>query len=313
MKRAGRSLVAIILGLSVKEAASLGMIDSSELPERSLALPAPKPSVSNDADDSLFVSDDENEIPAPRVQMDDHGPEITANNDNPPESAPAFQNGFAHLGNAPPAGQPEQALAFQPPERSTPFPSMSNGNVNVGGAPAVPPSTASDPFASVSSPFAPLQTTSASQAPGPFSLTPLSSEKPNHLNGTAQSPFALNINPGATNTTAPASTTPQFNFASAFPSASEPPSSSPFGIPPTSTPLPSTLNQTTETAIPQPSRSLFDSIKPPTFPASTSSLFNFSSQSTAPKDADAQASQTDVSKQTPSLFTPKQNGMNGTA
>lgn len=303
MKRAGRSLVAVILGLSVQEAARLGMIDSSVLPERSLALPAPEPSVSNDADNALFVSDDENEIPAPSVQI--HAPETTAHNDKPPKPAPVFQNGFAQLGNAPPAGQPGQAPVFQAPESNKPFPSLFNGNDNMGSATTAPPSTAPNPFASVSSPFASLQTTSASQAPGPFSLTSPSPEK-----DTAQSSFAFGSNSNATNNTTSASTTPQFKFPSASPSASQPPTSSPFGIPAASNPLQNTINRTTETTAGQPPKSLFESIKPPTFSANTNPLFNFSSQSTTPKEADAQASQTDVSKETP-LFAPKQNGMNG--
>lgn len=70
-KRAGRTLVAIILGLNVKQAASQGMIDSSLLPSRAGLL---QPAVTRIAeeDDSLFVSEDENETPAPKIQINGH-------------------------------------------------------------------------------------------------------------------------------------------------------------------------------------------------------------------------------------------------
>lgn len=276
------------------------MIDNSVLPERSLALPAPKSSVSKDNDDSLFVSDDENEIPAPSIQMDEPPVDIS-HDDNPPEPTPTFQNGVGQqTGNASTSELSAQAPAFQPQEPSKPFPSLFSGNL--GGTPAAPHSTAPYPFTSVS-PFASSQTTPATQSFGPFSLSP---EKPDHTFDAAPNPVAPSLNQSATNNAAPASTTPQFEF----PGASQPPSLSPFGIPSTSTP-PNPFNKTTENTAGQPSKSLFDSVKPPAFPTSTGSLFNFSGQSTAPKEQDPQVPQKDTSAGASSLFAPKTNGMSG--
>lgn len=275
------------------------MIDKSVLPEKSLALPAPKPAVKDD--DALFVSDDENEIPAPSVMIDKPVPETTM-----PAPPSGFQNGFPapssqSTGIEPPAAQAQQtAPVSQPSQPPNPFSSMFSGNF--GGAPAAPPSTAPNAFASVSSPFASLKQPPANQTPGSFSLEP-TPEKPNNMFNTTTAP-----NPFATaGQKAPASTTPQFQFPSApQPPAPQLPASSPFGIPTTSTPT----NQTTGVAAGQPPKSLFDSVKPPSFPSSTSSLFNISGTSTAPKEPNAQEPQTTVSKPAPepSLFTPKQDG-----
>ena len=277
------------------------MIDKSVLPEKPLALPAPKPTAKDD--DALFVSDDENEIPAPSVTVDKPAPETTM-----PAPASGLQNGFPaptpqSTGFETPAQQGQQAAPVsQPSQPPNPFSSMFNGNF--GGAPTAPSSTTPNPFASVSSPFAPLKQPPANQTPSPFSLEP-TPEKPNNMFNTAPAP-----NPFATaGQTAPASTTPQFQFPSApQPPAPQLPASSPFGVRTNST----TTNQTTGDAAGQPPKSLFDSVKPPAFPSSTSSLFNISGQSTAtaPKEPSAQESQTTVSKPAPepSLFAPKQDG-----
>ncbi|KAJ0426977.1 SAC3/GANP/Nin1/mts3/eIF-3 p25 family-domain-containing protein [Aspergillus carlsbadensis] len=60
-KRAGRNLVAIVLGLNVKEAATLGMIDRELLSERDSAM------ASYD-NESLFVSDDDDDMSTPTSQ-----------------------------------------------------------------------------------------------------------------------------------------------------------------------------------------------------------------------------------------------------
>lgn len=289
------------------------MIDRSVLPERSLALPAPKPSTAKNEDDALFVSDDENEIPAPSVKVDESVPEITK--DKPSAPAFGFGNGFAGtakpLGSEPSAIPPQQATtsqrsALQP---GNPFSSVFGGNF--GGAPAAPPSTAPapNPFASFSSPYAPPKPTPASQAPGPFSFSnPNSgSERSNPMSYTAQNPFTVAGQKEPT--TAPPTTSP-FKFPSAFPSASsQPPASSPFGFPTTSTTT-TNSNQSPGVAAGQPPKSFFDSTKPPIFSGNTTSPFNFG-QSSAFKGSAAQESQISVSKpaQAPSLFAPKQDGM----
>ncbi|KAL4947398.1 SAC3/GANP/Nin1/mts3/eIF-3 p25 family-domain-containing protein [Aspergillus filifer] len=63
-KRAGRNLVAIVLGLNVKEAAALGMIDRSVLSERG-SDDAPVQQMATDNESSLFVSEDENDLSTP--------------------------------------------------------------------------------------------------------------------------------------------------------------------------------------------------------------------------------------------------------
>lgn len=70
MKRSGRTLAAIILGLNIKEAADAGMVDRDLLAVRDDLQPSltqPNPA----GDESLFVSDDENETQAPVVDMVD--------------------------------------------------------------------------------------------------------------------------------------------------------------------------------------------------------------------------------------------------
>ncbi|OJJ80249.1 putative leucine permease transcriptional regulator (SAC3) [Aspergillus glaucus CBS 516.65] len=281
-KRAGRSLVAIILGLSIKEAASMGMIDSSVLPQRSLALPAPT-GPSTTEDDSLFVSDDENEIPAPS---------FTVPSDKPPAFAPSPFGGFPPKANEPPAAAASQT--------SNPFPSSFSGGF--GQAPAAPTSTtpavsapaSSNPFASslstfkptpaapaapnpfahnpspftpttsatttpaapnpfASTPFAPPNVeTGVTQAPGPFSLSSLSPEKQTSIFDTAQNPFA-------TKPAAPATTTPEVKFPSF--SASGP---SPFNISQTSTSSESTTSAFPGTSQLAPASSPFSIFKAPT-------------------------------------------------
>ncbi|KGO68978.1 SAC3/GANP/Nin1/mts3/eIF-3 p25 [Penicillium italicum] len=62
-KRAGRNLVAIILGMNIREAARMGMIDRSQLPQKSETLPEAEAE-----DGDLFVSDIDNQTPTPVVE-----------------------------------------------------------------------------------------------------------------------------------------------------------------------------------------------------------------------------------------------------
>ncbi|BCR85900.1 putative leucine permease transcriptional regulator (SAC3) [Aspergillus chevalieri] len=315
-KRAGRSLVAVILGLSIKEAASMGMIDSSVLPQRSLALPAPT-GPSTTEDDSLFVSDDENEIPAPSV---------TIPNEKLPTFAPSPFGGFPQSrANEPPAATQQvepfsggfcQAPALSSPASLNPFASPFTP------APAAP--AAPNPFARGSSSFAPVTSTTVgtgvTRAPGPFSLFSPSPEE--------QSAFDTAQNPFATKPAAPATTSPEVRFpsfsasapspssssttltskptTSVFPSTSQPAlASSPFSIFKT----PTSTEQTPGVAAGQPPKSLFDTAKPPSFSGSTGSLFNPPGPSAAPKEpsTQAQASVSKPAQETPSLFAPKEN------
>lgn len=68
-KRAGRTLVAIILGLNIRQAASQGMIDNAILAAYSDSLRPSTTTKTSAKDENLFVSDDENGISAPRIQV----------------------------------------------------------------------------------------------------------------------------------------------------------------------------------------------------------------------------------------------------
>lgn len=219
------------------------MIDRSVLPQRSLALPAPKPGPSTTEDDSLFVSDDENEIPAPSVTVGSEISESTVHSEKPPIFAPSPFGSFPQTKvNEFPAVRTQQPAPSQPAEPNKPFLSLFSGGygkasaapsmsaMTAVSAPAAPnpfasasspsasamPATtapAPNPFARGSSPFAPLKTeTTQAQAPGPFSLSSPSSEKQNSIFHTTRNPFAA-ASQSANKPAAP-STTPQIKFPS---------------------------------------------------------------------------------------------------
>ncbi|KAJ5149023.1 hypothetical protein N7448_000601 [Penicillium atrosanguineum] len=111
-KRSGRSLVAVILGMNIREAARMGMVDKSYLNQRvdkSADMPID--------DDSLFVSDEFNQTPAPVVEMNSPSldGEVESNTSNvfqnPVPSSSV--NPFANVHS--PAQQPSN-----PPQTSSP-------------------------------------------------------------------------------------------------------------------------------------------------------------------------------------------------
>ncbi|PWY72892.1 hypothetical protein BO70DRAFT_364668 [Aspergillus heteromorphus CBS 117.55] len=241
-KRAGRTLAAVILGLNIKEAANLGMVDSSLLPERLPALPAPGlGSFSND--DSLFVTDDDNV--ASNVQMT----ETPLQEESPPNPSTSLPNPFAQF------SQPATATSNPPP---TFFSQPA--------APAQPPAAASNPFASVfssnssaGSPTASMTTSSpfpsifSSNGPASTPATPATASASSHPPAAASNPFSsIFTSNGQTSTPAAPATTP---------ASSQPPA--------TSSPFPSIFSSS-------------GSASTPAAPATTSSPFSSSFPSKAP-------------------------------
>ncbi|KAL6233837.1 hypothetical protein BDW75DRAFT_214053 [Aspergillus navahoensis] len=141
-KRSGRTLVAVVLGLNVREAAALGMIDKSSLSERASAL-APEKQMSIDNDDSLFVSEDEN----------DAHPQPSATTETLAGAGPVTV--FAGI---------SQATESQPSTNSNPNPFSSlfpaNSTKTGTSAPSSPPL---NPFAKAFIPFSSSQPSQTSQ------------------------------------------------------------------------------------------------------------------------------------------------------
>jgi hypothetical protein len=119
-------LVAVVLGLNVKEAATLGMIDKLSLSERGSALATEK-QMSIDNDDSLFVSEGEN----------DADPQPTATTATPPGAGPATVFG-------------SRATDSQPSTNSNPFSSLFAANSTTSTTSSSP---SLNPFAKPFTPF----------------------------------------------------------------------------------------------------------------------------------------------------------------
>lgn len=150
-KRGGRTLVAVILGMSVREAARMGMIDESILRPRTKTVHG----VSTPEDNELFVSDKDNQLPAPVVEM--VSPPLDGETRDSDSSASGIRNPFQRP--HPPAAvnpfakpQPTMPAAEHPPETlqspqpPNPFASMFSN--------AATPSTTPAPAAPAPSPFA---------------------------------------------------------------------------------------------------------------------------------------------------------------
>ncbi|KAL2794994.1 SAC3/GANP/Nin1/mts3/eIF-3 p25 family-domain-containing protein [Aspergillus keveii] len=327
-KRAGRNLVAIVLGLNVKEAATLGMIDRELLSERDSAM------ASYDNDESLFVSDDDNEMSTP-----------TSQSNNTSSMTGAVSPSFGASSQPAPSNHPGPGLgaSFSPkPEEPKPsaspnpfgslFPSASSPSSS-----ASPPALSLNPFAKPFSPFPSAQTPETKPTPSP---PPVSNGQPASIfsNGAvftqskpeekapspATSPFQF---PSVSQSSKPASPLASGNaFAQAKPEdkASTSPAATPFQFPgvskPTSQPpspsifsniqqptnsttspfsapqLPATVPTSGPTAG-QSSTSIFDTAKPTPTPESRASLFSFSTPE--PVALKPQASASDISKSQP--------------
>ncbi|KAF7118694.1 hypothetical protein CNMCM5793_008233 [Aspergillus hiratsukae] len=296
-KRAGRSMVAIILGLNIKEAATLGMIDSSFLPQRSLALPAPEPEAPTD-DDALFVSDEDNEMRPPSIQTNGNVSQGGVFTESP-ASASSLRNAFKELSqsttnaeatatqNKTPSSSIAQVTSIaQTSEPAKTFSSLFSGTSSAGAATA-PTGAPSNPFASIPSPFTPFKTPVTEQK-APTLPAASSSQQTTSIFPTA----AYNFAPGKPDTTS-ASTTSQFKPNLFQPSTA--PTTSPFGLP--QTPSIFKPDQAPGLTANQPPTSIFDTGKPFSAPQILSSVFSPAGQNGLPGKAEAERPQ-------PSLFKP---------
>lgn len=205
-KRAGRNLVAVILGMSVREAAALGMIDESGLPERMQESPVEDPTPS---ENTLFVSDKDNTTPAPIVEIPSPSDSDAPVSASLTKSAlnPFQQPTPSPFANPPQAAQPTAPPV--PPQPPNPFTSMFSGTQASEAAETAPvnPFAAKSTFSPSPSPFA-----FASPAGG----TPKESISPAGIKeSTAPSPypFAFSKPTQAVDKAAAPPTTSPFSFA----------------------------------------------------------------------------------------------------
>ncbi|CEL04773.1 Putative Nuclear protein export factor [Aspergillus calidoustus] len=328
-KRAGRNLVAIVLGLNVKEAATLGMIDRELLSERNSAM------TSHDNDESLFVSDDDNEMSTP-----------TSQSNNTTSMTGALSSAFGASSQPAPGNLPSPGLgaSFSPkPEEPKPsvspnpfgplFPSASSQSSSVS-----PPAPSLNPFAK---PFSPLPSARTTEKPTP-SPPPVSNGQPASVFSSgamlaqskaeqkapspAISPFQF---PGVSQPSKPASPFPSGNaLAQAKPEdkASTPPAATPFQFPGVSKltsqssapdifsniqqPTPSTTSPFSAPQLPatvqpsgptagQSSTSVFDTAKPTPASEGRAPVFSFSKPEPVASKPQASASEISISQPPP--------------
>ncbi|KAJ5165124.1 SAC3/GANP/Nin1/mts3/eIF-3 p25 [Penicillium coprophilum] len=204
-KRAGRSLVAIILGMNIREATRMGMIDRSQLPHKSETLHEAEAE-----DGDLFVSDIDNQTPAPIVEthntllQDTSASEfrIASESQKSLESIPA---------SSPSMFQPKPpnpfAAAFQPSKMPSPSPNPFATSIpSTSVTPAAPsPFTSSpNPFLTTKEPE-PSKKTDAS-APTTNVAPSLFQTKPSSQPTTVYKPTVSSINPAGPSLSAFAST-----------------------------------------------------------------------------------------------------------
>ncbi|KAJ5317599.1 hypothetical protein N7508_002107, partial [Penicillium antarcticum] len=196
-KRAGRSLVAIVLGMTIPEAARMDMLDRSSLAQR-----RDRASDMSDDSKSLFVSDDENHTPAPVV-----APNGFLDNTSASDLRTASE--VAHFPPVAPSAHFQSP--FPPPAQSSnPFAQASTSATPAPfsfSKPAEPAQNVESPAVTIStSPFSfskPAETPIASTAsPSPMagSSNPFSSTKPTETgrkkeSPAASSPFATSSSP----------------------------------------------------------------------------------------------------------------------
>ncbi|KAJ6034853.1 hypothetical protein N7499_002070 [Penicillium canescens] len=187
-KRAGRSLVAVILGMTIPEAARMGMLDRSLLAKQ-------KDRASDLSDDSksLFVSDDENQTPAPVIEPNGFVDNTSASDlrtasegaQFPPVAPSPFQSPFP-----PPATQSSNPFA-QASTSAAPSPfsfSQSAEPAQNVEAPAV--TTSVSPF-SFSKPVETPVANTVSPSPLGGSSNPFSFAKPAETGQKTEAPAAL--------------------------------------------------------------------------------------------------------------------------
>ncbi|PIG87776.1 leucine permease transcriptional regulator (SAC3) [Aspergillus arachidicola] len=271
-KRAGRTLVAIILGLNIKQASQLGMVDSSVLQERPLALPAPTTGSSAD-NDALFVSDDDNETPQPRGDFAQDGLVQDL-----PTSADSFRGVFEESSQTSTSAEPTQSAGvsqmpsvFEPSEGAKPLSSL----FATGPSASAPIASApSNPFAGLSS-LASSKTPETNNSNSPFSFGPNTSQSTSIF--TAVPSSAEQDKPDASNTI---STAPTFKFPSTF-QPSTTPTTSPFSFPTTLSDA--KPHQAVGLTAGQPS-SILDTTNAPTPSGAPSAMFNPAAPSTVTGD-----------------------------
>ncbi|CEJ60294.1 Putative MCM3-associated protein [Penicillium brasilianum] len=219
-KRAGRNLVAVILGMTIREAAAMGMIDESSVPERMDETPSEVPGAMGMIDESsvpgsmeespsevptpventLFVSDKDNTTPAPTVEI------VPTSLDSAfPTSASPAKNVFnpfqqtsqtpSPFGNHPQSIQPTAEAA--PPQPANPFSAMFSGTPVNKAAETVPanpfaakPSPSPSPFA-FSTPAETTRAESAFTGPSTAFSGPGATEAANEGTPPASSPFSF--------------------------------------------------------------------------------------------------------------------------
>lgn len=290
--------MAVILGLNVKEAAKLGMIDRSFLPQATHPLPTSKLETPAE-DDSLFVSDDDNEKEALPPQENGIPEEVPIRWS--PTSDSSLRNSFEELSQ--PAPGNEEAAEQRAASGISHKPNLFQ------------PSDSTKTF---SPSFAPRQLTSAVQSsasatPSPFAAftSPFSLEKPqtsessviSKASNTQQSsllfptvPAPLSATARKDDTTATIST-PAFQFK--FPTTPQTTVTTP--APPFSTAT-ATLGTKSDGAtgltVGQHSASLFNSIQAPSLPAtSPAPIFSFTDSKQTFKETHVQESPSE--KETP--------------
>ncbi|KAJ6185892.1 hypothetical protein N7519_007193 [Penicillium mononematosum] len=195
-KRAGRSLVAIILGMNIREAARMGMIDRSQLPQKSETLPEAEAE-----DGDLFVSDIDNQTPAPVVET----PNALLQDTSASEFRVASES--QEPLQPPPAASPSLFQSNLPPATSKPPNPF---------APAFQPSKMASP---PSNPFTTSipSTTVTPAAPSPFTSSPSPFSFPK---GPGKTDTCVTTNPDTADKAAVSSFTPAGPSPSAFTSTS---------------------------------------------------------------------------------------------
>ncbi|KAL2868221.1 putative leucine permease transcriptional regulator (SAC3) [Aspergillus lucknowensis] len=321
-KRAGRSLVAIVLGLNVKEAATLGMIDSSLLSER-VSATAVHTQTPFDVDDSLFVSDDDNETTASASPSDD----IT-NVIGVPAAGAGLATAFGNssqpptntrTGPTPELSFPQQPSQPHPPANANPFGSPFSSSNSLGSSVA-PSAPSLNPSARPFSPFSSLQTPETKPNTPP---PPANNDQPSNIfsSGTTFAQVNQKVKAPAASTSTPFQfpsvpqpVTSQFSTFSPPQAAQQPPSSvSPFSAPqlsPNDKP-----NQATGSTAGQIPTSIFEVSKPP--PQNRAPLFNFNTPE--PTTQIPQTTALGISKSqsspgpahAPPLFEPKESEAKG--
>ncbi|KAJ5512580.1 SAC3/GANP/Nin1/mts3/eIF-3 p25 [Penicillium fimorum] len=212
-KRAGRSLVAVILGMNIREAARMGMIDRSQLSDKSETLPEAEAE-----DGDLFVSDIDNQTPAPVVEtyntllQDTSASEfrIASESQKSLQSTPASSPSLFQSNPPPAASKPPNPFAapFQPSKMPSPPPPNPFATL-MPSTFAIP--TAPSPFTSSPNPFLTPKEAEPSNKTDASTLTTnvaasLFQTKPSPQIDTAEKPAVPSISPAGPSPSAFAST-----------------------------------------------------------------------------------------------------------